>query len=135
MKQEASENEQSHRTSWKRVLIAAALCFFLGPVFAGALTFETYSVNVVTQSLGFLAAVWVAWKVARERVFWAVLPTAAFWLMVLAVTFKGLSNGEFHVRSWLTVAGMMVTCLILAWWLGARTRPNSRELAQPLANR
>ncbi len=94
------------------------------PRLAGALTFDTYSVNVVTQSLGFLGAVWIAWKVARERVFGAVLPTAAFWLTVLTVTFKGMTNGELHVRSWLTIAGIMVACLVFAWWLGTKARPN-----------
>jgi hypothetical protein len=128
------KGESSQQTSWIRVLVAAVLCFFLGLVFAGALTFETYSVNVFTQTIGFLAAVWIAWKVARERVFWAVMPTAAFWLMVLAVTFKGMTNGELHVRSWLTIAGITVACLVYAWWLGTRTRPQPTEPAQPLAN-
>jgi hypothetical protein len=111
------------RTSWIRVVVAAALCFPLSLVFAGALTFtETYSVNVVTQSLGFLAAVWIAWKIARERVFWAVLPTAAFWLLLLATTFRVMSGGEFEMRSWLTIAGLMVACLAYAWWLGKRSQ-------------
>lgn len=122
MSSTASGSEGSGPTSWLRVVVATVLCFVLGTVFSGMLTFETYSVNVFTQMLGFLVAVWISWRVAHEKVIWAVLPTAVIWLLLLAVTFEGMKDGGLHIRSWLTVAGFIVASLVFAWWLGRRAR-------------
>ncbi len=113
-------------TSWMRVVTAALLCPSLSLVFAGALTFETYSVNVITQPFGFLAAVWIAWRVARERVLWAVIPTAAFWLLVLALTFSSMRS-EGLLRAWLTILGLMIASLTFAWWLSRTSRSGESE--------
>lgn len=99
------------------MVVAAIVCWVLGVWFGNLLAL---SVNPTLQPLGFIAAVWVASRIARERTLIAAVPTAVFFLFLAVIAFAIPDELKHPLRYGLVAFGTGIACLAYAWWLARR---------------
>lgn len=108
--------ESPSETSTGRVVVAAILCWVLGVWFGNLLEL----IQPALIPLGYLTAVWIASRIAKERVLTAAIPTGAFFLLLILAAISLPEELKSPLSYALRALGTGAACLMFAWWLGRR---------------
>lgn len=112
-------------TSTGKVVVAAILCWVLGVWFGNIISL---TIGQALVPLGFLAAVWIASRIARERTLTAAIPTGVFFLLLITIAVAQPQELKDPLRYGLTALGTGVASLGFAWWLARRAEVKAPSL-------
>lgn len=99
-----------------RVLVGALVAFVTSISLSLLWSGDSYLLNIFIQGSAFLAAAWLASRVAKQRTFLAVAIGLSYW--VLLTTYVLVGAEERLLRSVLPVTGYVAMALLAAWRFG-----------------
>jgi hypothetical protein len=99
-----------------RVLAGALVAFVASFSLSLLWSVESYLANLFIQGGAFLAAAWLASRIAKQRAFLAVAIGLSYWVLLATILLLGAE--ERVLRSVLAVTGYVAMALLAAWRFG-----------------